>query len=239
MAIANSSKKYLKETYMLDYTNSSIRSLIRVRGWKDMPEYERVRSIYNYVRDEIRFGYNTDDNIPASKVLKDGYGQCNTKGTLFMALLRACGVPCRVHGFTIDKKLQKGAMTGFVYRKAPQNVFHSWVEVLLENKWYNLEGIIIDKDYLRGLQATNRNCTGAFCGYGVAVKDFKHPVIDFERNDTFIQSEGINQDFGVYDSPDELLKEHGQEIGLIRKLAFRFYGRHMMNRNVRKVRGGL
>ena len=38
---------------------------------------------------------------------------------------------------------------------------------------------------------------------------------------------------------DRKLKEHGQEIGLIRKLAFRFYGRHMMNRNVRKVRGGL
>ena len=55
MAIANSSKKYLKETYMIDYTNSSIRSLIRVRGWKDMPEYERVRSIYNYVR-KVRGG---------------------------------------------------------------------------------------------------------------------------------------------------------------------------------------
>ena len=39
------------------------------------------------------------------KVLADGYGQCNTKGTLFMALLRACNIPCRVHGFTIDKKI--------------------------------------------------------------------------------------------------------------------------------------
>ena len=41
---------------------------------------------------------------------------------------------------------------------------------------------------------------------GVTVKDFKNPVIDFDRNNTYIQSEGINQDFGVYDSPDELLK---------------------------------
>ena len=37
---------------------------------------------------------------------------------------------------------------------------------------------------------------------GVTVKDFKNPVIDFDRNNTYIQSEGINQDFGVYDSPD-------------------------------------
>ena len=42
------------------------------------------------------------------------------------------------------------------------------------------------------------------------MKDFRNPVIDFDRNDTYIRSEGINQDFGIYDSPDELRKEHGQ-----------------------------
>lgn len=29
------------------------------------------------------------------------------------------GIPCRVHGFTIAKKLQKGAMTRLVYALAP------------------------------------------------------------------------------------------------------------------------
>ena len=184
----------------------------------------------------ILFGYNVDDSIPASRVLKDGYGQCNTKGTLFMALLRACGIPCRVHGFTIDKILQKGAMTGFVYRKAPQHIFHSWVEVLLEERWYELAGFILDRAYLTHLQSINRNCTGAFCGYGVAVKDFQHPVIDFDRNNTYIQSEGITQDFGIYDSPDALLKEHGQDLSPLKKFAFRHYGRHAMNRNVKRIR---
>ena len=66
---------------------------------------------------------------------------------------------------------------------------------------------------------------------GVAVKDFKNPVIDFDR------SEGINQDFGVYDSPDELLKEHHQEMSRVKAFLYRNWGRHMMNRNVRKIRG--
>ena len=118
-------EQYLKETQMLDFSHADIAKLIEARGWQKLAEFERIRAIYNYVRDEILFGYNTDDSIPASKVLADGFGQCNTKGTLFMALLRACGIPCRVHGFTIDKKLQKGAMTGFVYRNAPENIFHS------------------------------------------------------------------------------------------------------------------
>lgn len=144
---------YLTETKMLDYSNENIKQLIRERKWSDMAEFERLKAIYTFVRDEILFGYNVDDSVPASRVLRDGYGQCNTKGTLFMALLRACDIPCRVHGFTIDKKLQKGAMTGIVYRNAPQNVFHSWVEVYFENRWYELEAFILDMGYLKKLQA--------------------------------------------------------------------------------------
>lgn len=231
-------ENYLAETKMLDYKNPKLQNLILERKWKELPQFECIKSIYNYVRDEILFGYNTDDSIPASKVLSDGYGQCNTKGTLFMALLRSCDIPCRIHGFTIDKELQKGAMTGFVYRNAPKNIFHSWVEVFFEDKWYELEAFILDKTYLEKLQKINSGCTGSFCGYGVAVKDFQHPVIDFDRNNTYIQREGINQDFGIYDSPDELLKEHGQEMSALKAFAYKHLGRHLMNRNVRKIRTG-
>lgn len=82
--------KYLKETCMLDYSNPEIQELIQKMKWKELDEFERIKAIYNFVRDDILFGYNEDDAICASKVLFDGYGQCNTKGTLFMALLRAC-----------------------------------------------------------------------------------------------------------------------------------------------------
>lgn len=82
----------------------------------------------------------------------------------------------------------------------------------------------------------NSNCTGSFCGYGVAVKDFKNPVIEFDRNNTYIQSEGINQDFGIYDCPDNLLKEHNEEISIIKAFLYRNFGRHWMNRNVKKIR---
>ena len=229
-------EKYLKETPMLDFSNESIQNLIQNKKWKSLDEFNRIKQIYNYVRDEIRFGYNVDDSISASKVLADGYGQCNTKGTLFMALLRGVNIPCRVHGFTIDKKLQKGAMSGFVYKSAPQNVFHSWVEVYLEGIWYELEAFILDKEYLSKLQTLNAACTGAFCGYGVAVKDFRNPVIEFERNNTYIQSEGINQDFGIYDCPDDLLKEHHQEMSALKAFLYRNIGRHLMNHNVKKIR---
>lgn len=228
--------QYVKETAMLNYSNAAIQKLIVRRKWRDIDEYSRIKQIYNFVRDEILFGYNSDDGIPASKVLSDGYGQCNTKGTLFMALLRGCGTPCRIHGFTIDKKLQKGAMTGLIYKNAPQNILHSWVEIQFEDKWYELEAFILDKAYLEKLQQINNSCTGPFCGYGVAVNDFMHPIIAWDRNNTYIQSEGINQDFGIYDSPDELLKEHHQELNAIKALLYRYLGRHLMNKNIAKIR---
>mgnify|MGYP000567994682 CR=1 FL=1 len=76
--------KYLRETRMVDFSNPAIQKLIQNMKWKEMGEFERIKAIYNYVRDDILFGYNIDDGISASKVLADGYGQCNTKGTLFM-----------------------------------------------------------------------------------------------------------------------------------------------------------
>lgn len=227
---------YLKETPLLDYSAKEIQALMESRRWQALDEFDRIRCIYNFVRDEILFGYNVSDAIPASRVLADGYGQCNTKGTLFMALLRAAGIPCRIHGFTIDKKLQKGAMTGIVYRSAPREIFHSWVELLFEGQWYELEAFILDRRYLHSLQETFSGCTGPFCGYGVAVRDFRHPVIDWNRNNTYIQSEGITQDFGVYSSPDALLAEHGQQMSRGKEFLYRHIGRRLMNRNVARIR---
>jgi len=229
-------ERYLKETPMLNFRSEAIQALVQERGWKKRNEFDKIRGIYDFVRDEVRFGYNVSDSISASRVLRDGYGQCNTKGTLFMALLRAVGVPCRVHWFTIDKKLQKGAMTGFVYRNAPQNIFHSWVEVLYQGQWRELEGFILDRPYLSALQEMHPACIGAFCGCGVAVKDFRNPPVDWTGGNTYIQSEGINQDFGVYDSPDELLREHGQEMGACKKALYRWVGRRIMNKNVNRIR---
>src|SRR5690606_40400603 len=61
---------YLKETKILDYSNVSIQELLEKRGWKDLDTVSRVKAIYNFVRDEIKFGYNVSDDIPASEILK-------------------------------------------------------------------------------------------------------------------------------------------------------------------------
>ena len=83
----------LRTTRLLDWQSPDIQRLIGARGWRDLSEFERIGAIYRFVRDEIAFGYNERDDLPASRILKVRYGQCNTKTILLMALLRAAGVP--------------------------------------------------------------------------------------------------------------------------------------------------
>lgn len=229
---------YLKPTVILDFNHPLIQETVKNRNWSALDDENKIRAIYNFVRDEIKFGYNISDDISASQVLKDGYGQCNTKATLLMALLRATGIPNRIHGFTIDKALQKGAITGIWYRLSPQEILHSWVEIYVNKQWYILEGVILDKLYLKNLQIAYSDCKTTFCGFGVYTDNFQDPVIDWNLNNTFIQDKGINQDFGLFDTPDEFYSKHRQKLNTLKKFAFQNIVRHKMNRNVERIRSG-
>ncbi len=231
-------EKYLTETAMLDYSHPDLTTLIQAQNWKELPEYERIGSVYAYVQNDILFGYNESDDIPASTVLNDGYGQCNTKGTLLMALFRGTGIPCRFHGFTIDKKLQKGAISGVAYGLAPPNIIHSWVEIFYRGKWINLEGFILDSRYLGQLQKEFSDVTGTFWGYGVATSDFRNPPVSWQGSDTYIQKDGINNDYGIFDSPDGFYEKHGTNLNGIKKVLYKYIIRKGMNANVNKIRCG-
>ena len=77
----------LVPTKLLNFDAAPLAHLIENRSWRGLSEYDQIGAAYDFVRNEIAFGYNRADDIPASEVLSDGYGQCNTKGTLLMLSL--------------------------------------------------------------------------------------------------------------------------------------------------------
>lgn len=229
-------RNLLKETYLLDYNSTNIQTLVDKNKWIEMDQHDKIKSIYNYVKDDIKFGYNQSDYRKASDILRDGYGQCNTKSILFMALLRASGVKCRIHGFTIYKKLQKGAISGIWYKLAPKEIIHSWVEIKYNDEWLNIEGFILDDSYLTALQSKFSNASGFFEGYGVSTDNFKSPEVNWCGNNTYIQKEGIAQDYGVFDQPDDFFSKYYQMLNPIKKFIYVYITRHQMNRKVSKMR---
>lgn len=227
---------YLNETPLLDFRANTIQSLVATRGWSDLTAYDKIGAAYDYVRDDIQFGYNADDALPASRILADGYGQCNTKATLLMALLRAVGISCRLHGFTIDKGLQRGVVPELVYPLAPRNILHSWVEVQYEGAWVDLEGFILDQGILRSLQ-THFQGRKNLCAYGAGTSNLTAPDVTWRGESTYIQRSGINHDFGVFDAPDAFYQTHRQLLGM-RGFIYRRVIRHWMNRRVANIRAG-
>jgi len=228
--------QYIQKTPILDFDSPKIQSLIKSRDWTNLNDYEKIGAAYEYVRDEALFGYNKSDDIPASQVLSDGYGQCNTKGNLLMALLRGLGIACRFHGFTIDQKLQKGAIPNYIFWLAPKYIIHSWVEVYHKGRWINLEGFILDRTYLNAIKAKFPDEQGSFCGYGVATKCLADPEVEWIGKDTYIQKEGIHDDYGVYASPDDFYSQVGTNLSGIKKWLYERLIRHLINRNVYLLR---
>lgn len=232
-----SEDRYLRETPMLDFTSHSLQDLIQRRNWYRLSERERIGAAYDFTRTEIGFGYNQDDSLPASRVLADGYGQCNTKATLLMALLRGLGIACRLHGFTIHKGLQRGVVPELVYWMAPRDILHSWVEVQWEGRWVHLEGFILDQEVLIALQRAfpDRN---SLCAYGAGTDCLQNPQVQWQGQNTYIQRTGINADLGLFDAPDDFYARHQQQLNGLRGVLYRSLLRHWMNRRVAAIRRG-
>ena len=105
----------------------------------------KLQRIFQFVRDDILFGFPPEgDFVKASQTITHGYGQCNTKGTLFLALSKAAGVPARLHYSRIAKEIQHGFFTGIFYTLMPKEITHSWVEVEIDGKWHPIDSYIND-----------------------------------------------------------------------------------------------
>lgn len=229
---------HLQETTLLDFSSASIQKILTSRDWLNLSAYERIGVAYDFVRDEIEFGYNRSDDIKASSVLADGYGQCNTKGTLLMALLRGLGIACRLHGFTIHKDLQRGVVPELAYALAPSSILHSWIEIWHEGRWINFEGFILDRPFLLALQNRFSSDGESLCGYGAGTDCLSAPQVDWIGEDTYIQRTGINADLGIFDAPDDFYARHQQKFGWLRELIYRHIVRHWMNARVKRIRSG-
>jgi hypothetical protein len=229
--------RFLAETRLVDFRAAPFKALIEERNWLSLSDWDKIGSAYDFVRNEVHFGYNAADALPASKILVDGYGQCNTKGILLMALLRGLGIRCRFHGFTIDKALQRGIVPEFVYPLAPARILHSWVEIEYQGRWIELEGFILDQSLLTALQ-DHFPQRSSICAYGIGTNCLQMPEVEWKGDNTYIQKTGIKADYGVFDSPDDFFAVHSQLTGP-RGLLYRFFVRHWMNRRVAQMRSGI
>ncbi len=228
---------YLGPSTLLDYSHPSIEKLIQSKGWNPIADDPKViKEIYLFVRDEIAYGYTKSFSIPASQVLAYGLGNGITKSTLFMALLRAVGIPCRIHAMVISKVIFRGLLSGVCYRIADRHPYRAWVEIQYKDTWYAIDGFIIDSLYMANLQQKFINQKGSFYGYGIAVLDFRNRDNKWNNNHIFVQNKAIEKDLGNFHTPDAFFSGVPKAENYGRALRYRAIICPHLNKSIQRIR---
>lgn len=125
---------------------------------------EKGVAIHDFVRDEIKFGFTGRlYDQRASEVLASKVGYCNTKSTLFVALLAAVEIPARQRFVDIHSDI----LLGFI-DPGTRYVNHSCVEVFVNDRWVGTDSYIVDKALAEQSQSRLRE-ENRVIGYGVHV----------------------------------------------------------------------
>lgn len=137
---------------------------------------QQAVALHDLVRERVRFGWSGRfHDQRASEVLAAGIGYCNTKSTLFVALLRAVGIPARPRFVSLDARILDGLTD-----PGTRFVDHSITEVWLDGRWVATDSYIVDRAAFEGAQARLRAEGRAF-GHGVhrdgtSEWDGRHPA---------------------------------------------------------------
>ncbi len=225
---------------LADYQNPTVYEVARALT-KNEPEIAgKVLRIFNYVRDEIKFGFPREgDWVAASKTLQIKIGQCNTKSTLFLALCKALNIPARIHFSLIKREIQHGVFPAFLYVFLPKKLSHSWIEVKIDQQWIQIDGYIDDLIYFRG--AMNKLAkSGWEIGFAIACKgDQLSPELNLKQK-KFVQMCAVIEDHGVWDEPVEYYqsKLYKNRPSAMKQFFYRLFI-PLVNARIEKIRNAL
>ena len=102
----------------------------------DMP---KVILVHDYVKAMPFACVAGFDHVPAVSVLKTGHGDCHTKGTLFVALLRCAGVPARLRFVTLAGPFLHG-----IIDIGQNTITHAVGEVYLQERRVQTDTYVTD-----------------------------------------------------------------------------------------------
>lgn len=219
--IANSLDEWLEPTSYIDSDHPAVIRAANEAVGSEIDPKKRAVKIHNFVRDKIRFGWSAAFyNQPASQVLYSGIGFCNTKGTLFVAMLRAVGIPARQHFVTINTEI-----IGDFISPGSAYVDHSYAEVFLDGEWLNVDSYIVDSHLFNAAQIALKRESRKI-GYAI----HQNGSIEWDgMSNSFVQfvNDGTipnltTTDFGIYADVDEFYASGKalNKLGLVGQLFF-------------------
>lgn len=187
LADVDESGRWLIDTPLLMYDHPKIRLLgKRLTQLKATPR-ERAVACSTFVR-ALPFGCIADSTgTSAVGVLRAGRGDCHTKSTLMVALLRSLGIASRMRFVTMKPDFLYG-----IADLGGDPIEHAYTELLLDDEWLALDSYVVDPR-LAAAARTRLKLEGRKLGYGM-------------HRDGTIHWDGRGSAFGQFalDDPDSM-----------------------------------
>ena len=199
---------------------------------------KKLEKIFYYVRDEIKFGFpKNGDFDKASDVIRQKMGQCNTKGTLFLAFCKVIGLEAQIHYSTIKKEIQWGLFKGITYKLLPDLLSHSWIEVKIDGQWKKIDAYINDIKYFKEAKKELKK-QGLTAGYSVSCPDNDCPSEFDLDDDRFQQMGSIVEDQGTWDDTLYYLQSglYRNDPSFIKKIVYRLIVHKRVNKKIDRMR---
>jgi len=159
-------------------------------------ESEKAVALHNYVRDNIKFGFNRYFDLSTPDHTLDlGIGHCNPQGELMAALFREAHLEAYNHFVVLPKVALKGAVSSSRYWLIPSKLSHCYTEVRVEGTWCNIDSYILDSPFFKAARAKLSE-EGRTSGYGTHVESTN-------------KWDGKSDAFSQFDK-DMMLEDHGR-----------------------------
>jgi hypothetical protein len=152
---------WLSSTRLVDLNDPKLRILAMSLTQLADTDTQKVVAIHGFIK-TMPFGCAASfEHMAAGDVLRSGQGDCHTKGTLFVALMRCAGLPARLRFVTMPSGFLRGIIS------LPKvNVVHAIGEVYLGERWVRTDTYVAD-EVLEAEAARLLVKEGKRMGYGI------------------------------------------------------------------------
>ena len=140
-------KKYTSEDLFIDIRDPVIADAVKKAAGNEADPVEKAKSIYDYIASRLHYDFARAEDrqysfMNASEILKAGKGVCADYAILYVAMLRAAGIPAR---------LATGIPVFLILGQKDQEVDlgHAWVEIKLPGYGWIIVDITQEKGFMK------------------------------------------------------------------------------------------
>jgi hypothetical protein len=228
-------QNWLCATSLLDLEDPKLRiRVLRITQLATSATDKAIR-VHDYIK-SLPFGcVPASENLRSGLVLRAGFGDCHTKGTLFVSMLRLVGIPARLRFVNLSSTFLEGiiSLPGI-------QIIHAITEAYLVGKWIQVDTYVTDETF-EGHALGRLKSKGSTLGFGIHAGGQRYwtGILPAHGQYTPLDPQSLpTRDLGVAHDPEHFYQRSGAaqlKKGWLSRLKWMIAAK-VINHRVRTIR---